>query len=267
MLRINLLPAYIAEQKKTRATWWWAGSVLAACIAAPLVYRFAFQDPKYNETLTAANNADTAAAAVEATEQKTKDELAKIAPIQAKVDFVKNIQYYNRFPGLVYRNVARYTYRGVEYNSMAVQGDSLSISASVPKLEDVGRFYLTLFGNPDLKALSIQGMPDWQRMQQIRQLPPDAQRGFPIQVAAQLIHNVVPPMAPIAGAAGMAGGMTGGMPPGMGSGGMSGSMGPGGMSGSMGPGAMGPGGDGGMPPAAGGGADAGGGKSGGAPTD
>lgn len=254
MLRINLLPAYIAEQKKTRATWWWAGSVLAACIAAPLVYRFAFQDPKYDETLTAANNADTAAAAVEATEQKTKDELAKIAPIQAKVDFVKNIQYYNRFPGLVYRNVARYTYRGVEYNSMAVQGDSLSISASVPKLEDVGRFYLTLFGNPDLKALSIQGMPDWQRMQQIRQLPPDAQRGFPIQVAAQLIHNVVPPTAPVAGAAaaGMAGGMMG-----------PGAMGPG----AMGPGAMGPGGDGGMPPAAGGGAGSGGGKDGGAPID
>jgi hypothetical protein len=140
---------------------------------------------------------------------------------------------------------------------MAVQGDSLSISASVPKLEDVGRFYLTLFGNPDLKALSIQGMPDWQRMQQIRQLPPDAQRGFPIQVAAQLIHNVVPPTAPAAGAAaaaGMAGGMSG-MPSSPGMSGMP----------------MGPGGDGGMPPAAGGpgagGPAGGGGKSGGAPTD
>ena len=249
MLRINLLPAYIAEQKKTIATWWWAGSVLAVCIAAPLIYRFAVQDPLYNDTVARANAAHEAALAVEDTQAKTQTELQKIQPIQAKVDFVKNVQFYNRLPGLIYRNAARYTYRGVEYSSMAVDGDSLSIAASVPKLEDVGRFYLTLFGNPDIKALSIKGMPDYQRMQQIRQLPPDAQRGFPIQVAAQLVQNVSPPTAPTGGAAG-AGGF-GGM--GMGSGmAMSGSMGMSG-SGSMGPGAgaTAPA-DGGAPPTAGG---------------
>ena len=254
MLRINLLPAYIAEQKKTRAAWVWAGSALAICIAAPLVYRFGFQDPLYQQTKNNADAADAAALEVETTEQKTKDELAKIQPIQAKVDFVKDIQYYNRFPGLVYRNVARYTYRGVEYNSMAVQGDSLSISAVAPKLEDVGRFYLTLFGNPDIKALSIQGMPNWQDMQQRSQLPPDAQRGFPIQVAAQLIHNVTPPGPPTGGAAGGAG-----MPGGAGMSGMpSGAMmGPGGGMGSDGPAAAGAP----APPAGGKGAD------GGAPLD
>ena len=243
MLRINLLPAYIAEQKKTRATWWWAGSVLAVCIAAPLIYRFAVQDLNYKTTKDSADEADTAALAVEATETKTTEELAKIQPIQAKVDFVKDIRFFNQLPGLIYRNVARYTYRGVEYNSMAVQGDSLSVSAFVPKLEDVGRFYLTLFGNPDIKALSIQGLPDWQRMQALNQLPPDARRGFPIQVAAQLVHNVAPPSPP--GGGGGAGGGMGSM---MGSG-MGGMMGSGGgMRGMGGP----PAGGGAPPPAAGG---------------
>ncbi len=232
MLRINLLPAYIAEQKKTRATWWWAGSVLAVCIAAPLIYRFAVQDQDYKTTKDKADEADSLALAVEATEQKTTEELSQIAPIKAKVDFVKDIQFYNRLPSLIYRNIARYTYRGVEYNSMAVQGDSLSVSAFVPKLEDVGRFYLTLFGNPDIKALSIQGLPDWQQMQAINQLPPDARRGFPIQVSAQLVRNVSPPSPP-GGGGGAGGGIGGGMMGMMGAGGGMG--GGGGMRGMGGP--------------------------------
>jgi hypothetical protein len=252
MLRINLLPAYIAERKKTRATWVWAGSLLAVCIAAPLIYRFAFQDPLYNETVRKANEADDAAKLVEATESKTQNELQKIQPIQAKVDFVKGVRFYNVLPGLIYRNAARYTYRGVEYNSMAVQGDSLTINASVPKLEDVGRFYLTLFGNPDIKALSIKGMPDYPTIQMMNQLPPDARRGFPIQVAAQLVQNVSPPIPPSGGAQG--GGFGGG---GFGGGGFSGSgMGMSGMSGSGAP----------MMDSPGGGAGAGS-KDGGAPTD
>lgn len=229
MLRINLLPAYIAEQKKKKAHLFWGIALPVVCLAAPLIYRFVPQEQWYNDIKAKADQADMDATAVETTEANTKTELAKIQPIQDKVDFVKNIQFYNRFPGLVYRNVARYTYRGVEYNSMSVQGDSLSISAFVPKLEDVGRFYLTLFGNPDVKALSIKGMPSWQTIQQMKQLPPDAQKGFPVQVAAQLIHSVNPPSPPVGGAGGGGGG--GMMGPGM--------MGPGGMSGSMPPGGMG----------------------------
>jgi hypothetical protein len=236
MLRINLLPAYIAEQKKKKANLVWAFLLPAVCIAAPLIYRFVPQEQAYNDIKAKADQADTDATAVETTESNTTAKLSEIQPLQAKVDFVKDIQFYNRFPGLVYKNVARYTYRGVEYNSMAVQGDSLSVNAFVPKLEDVGRFYLTLFGNPDIKALSIKGMPNWQTMQAMKQMPPDAQRGFPIQVAAQLVHSVNPPVPPAGGAAG--GGMGAGM-----SGMMSGSMPPGAM--------MGGGGGGGIPGGAG----------------
>ena len=214
MLRINLLPAYIAEQKKTQAAWGWAITTLVVCAAVPLVYRFAVQDPDYTKTLAEATAADTAAKAVEATRLQVTEEKQKIAPIQAKVNFVKDIQFFNRFPGLIYRNVAKYTYNGAEYSSMAVQGDGLSINAFVPKLDDVGRFYLTLFGNPDIKALSIKAMPDWLQLQAMNQLPPDARRGFPIQVTAQLLHPLVPPTAPLPGAAGA--GAAGGTIPGAG---------------------------------------------------
>jgi len=222
MLRINLLPAYIAEQKKTRATWWWAGSLLALCVAGPLLARFVYQDPLYQSTLEAANAADSAASAVEKTRSDAAAEKAKVEPIKKKVDFVKDVQFFNGFPGMIYRNVAKYTYSGAEYSSMAVQGDSLTINAFVPKLEDVGRFYLTLFGNPDIKALSIKGMPDWRQLEQMNQLPPDARRGFGIQVSAQLQHPLVPPTSPLGQAGGGAGGGFpggGGAPPMMGAGG------------------------------------------------
>lgn len=219
MLRINLLPAYIAEQKKTRATWWWAGSLLVVCVAGPLLARFAYQDPLYNSTLEAATAADLAAKKVEDTRQLASAEKAKVDPIQKKVDFVKDVQFFNGFPGLIYRNVAKYTYSAAEYSSMAVQGDSLTINAFVPKLEDYGRFYLTLFGNPDIKELSVKGLPDWVQLEQMNQMPPDARRGFPVQVTARLQHPLVPPVSPLGQSGGGAGGGFpggGGAPPMMG---------------------------------------------------
>jgi len=236
MLRINLLPAYIAEQRKTRMAWVATGVGVAAVVGGLLGYQFGYLQGQVNQMTEQAQQADAEATAVEKLESDAKAEIAKIQPIQAKVTFVKGVQYFNLLVPQIYRNVARYTYNKVEYSSMNASGTTLTINAMVQDLSDVGRFYLTLFANPDITALSIKGMPGWPNATTAANpLPgegnvnPD-RAGFPLGVTATLAQAVSPPS--FAGAPAAAGGGGGGM---MGAGGapMMGGMMSGGMSGGM----------------------------------
>jgi hypothetical protein len=241
MLRINLLPAYIAEQRKTKMAWTLTGIGVAAVVGGLLGYQFGFLQPQVAKMTQEATDADTEAQAVEALGQKADGELAKIAPLQAKVTFVQGVRYFNLLVPQIYRNAAKYTYNKVEYSSMNASGDTLSISAMVQDLSDVGRFYLTLFANPDITAISIKGMPGWPNAaSQSTPLPGEGnvnpnRGGFPLAVTAKLAQSVSPPsFAGAAAAGGMGGGMMGGM-----SGGMGGAMMGPSMSGMMGPGGAG----------------------------
>lgn len=237
MLRINLLPAYIAEQRKTKMAWVVTGTGVAAVVVGLVGYQFGYLQPQVAKMTQEATDADTAASAVEALEQKAQGEIAKIAPLQAKVTFVQGVRYFNLLVPQIYRNVAKYTYNRVEYSAMNASGDTLQISAMVQNLSDVGRFYLTLFANPDITAISIKGMPGWpNNASQTTPLPGSGnvnpnRAGFPLAVTAKLAKTVTPPA--FAGAAAPGGGMGGSM-----MGGMSGPM-MGGMSGMMGPGGAG----------------------------
>lgn len=118
---------------------------------------------------------------------------------------------------------------------MAVNGDSLSINAYVQNLSDVGKFYLTLFANPDIKSVSISALPGWpNESTQTVGLPGEAPlnpnaSGFPLQVSANLVMPVAAPAPPGGGGAaagGGFGGMMGGSGSMMGGAGMRGGGGP-----------------------------------------
>lgn len=222
VLRINLMPAYIAEQRKTSSAVVGTVAGVIAVVGGLLGYHFLVLTPQVNNMIEQANAADADAKIVEGIEAQTASTLSQVKPLQDKVDFVKQVQFHNVLVPQIYRNVAKYTYNKVEYNSMNVQTDALTISAYVQKLADVGRFYLTLFANPDIKSVSISGLPGWPNASsQTVGLPGDAPldpnaQGFPLQVSANLVLPVLPPSPP--GAAGAAaGGMAGGMGGGMGS--------------------------------------------------
>lgn len=226
MLRINLLPAYIAEQKKTRVAWGMAIGMFVLLSAILPVYGLVVQQRDLDEATAKAEKAKTDADRVRGLQAEEQAVRAKIDPIQKKVQFVDNVRYFNRLPGRIYANTAKYTLKDVEYSGMAVSGDTLQITAFVQRLDDLGRFYLTLFANPDIKGLSIK--PSWPSSQE-RTLGVTSQQvrsGFPVAVTAQLRNSVVPPEPPVALSGGGAGGpgMGGGGPMGMGSM-MSGSMG------------------------------------------
>jgi hypothetical protein len=88
-----------------------------------------------------------------------------IQPISAKVDFIKQVRFYNGLKQRIYRQAARYTTSNIEYSSMAVQGETLSMNAFANKVPDIGRFLITFFGNPDVRAVSVNGVPGWPRGQ------------------------------------------------------------------------------------------------------
>ncbi len=228
------MPAYIAEQRKTKAAVVGTVAGVVAVIGGLLGYQFGYLVPSVNTMIEEANAADADAKIVEGIEAETTSTLELIKPLQDKVNFVKSVQFHNVLVPQIYRNVAKYTYRKVEYSSMAVNGDSLSINAYVQNLSDVGKFYLTLFANPDIKSVSISALPGWpNESTQTVGLPGEAAldpnaSGFPLQVSANLVLPVVAPTPPGGGggAGGGFSGMMGGSGSMMGGAGMRGGGGP-----------------------------------------
>lgn len=218
MLRINLLPAYIAERKKTRTAMVLA-SILWVAVLAGFLGLYFYQKNATDARTEEANQKQAEADAVTKLQSDATAERTKIKPLQEKVDFVKAVQYANIIRQKVYRNAARYTYRKVEYNQMAVQGNTLSVAGFVKNTDDLGRFYLTMFGNPDVTAVSIQGIPSYPNNQQTfdpnnqNSVSPTEAGWFPVQLTATLVKPVVSPTLPAslnAGGAGATGGPGGG---------------------------------------------------------
>ncbi len=160
MLRINLLPAYIAERRKIRATI--AG--FAAGFAATLVLLGAWYATLQTQVTAreqAANEQERLAGEVTQIEQEAQNIRTEVTPILQKKEFVDGVLFYNTLRPKIFRQAAAYTYRNIEYSAMAVEGQTLSIQAFGRNVSDVGRFLITMFGNPDLRAVSVAGVPGW----------------------------------------------------------------------------------------------------------
>jgi hypothetical protein len=234
MLKINLLPTYIAEQKRTRTAIVLASLIWLAILAGGLGYHFGVLMPQVHAKEDEAKQAEDDANRVTQFDSDTQSIRQKVAPIEDKVDFVKAVRFHNELYQKIYRNAAKYTYRNVEYASMSINGQLLAVNAYVHSLDDLGRFYLTMFGNPDVTAVSIQGIPnwDWTRQEYGGQqgiLPgqgalPEQRGWFPVQMSASLVRPVVAPQLPASlGGGGTTGrGFAGGSPFGPGGGGYGG---------------------------------------------
>jgi Tfp pilus assembly protein PilN len=224
MLRINLLPTYLEEQKKLRLAIVGASLLFAAVTAGMLGYHFL----KLKADETAATDRATAAAeartAAEAINTKADGVLTSIRPILDKTEFVEQVRFQNEIRQRIFANAAKYTDAKVEYDSMSVNGDTFTVNAYCRSIADLGRFYLTMFNNPDFTAVSIQGIPGWPNAasvnSKIGQNPfgaGDAQQQrlstwFPVQLTAKMVRPVVSPALPtsLSGGAGGAGGFPGG---------------------------------------------------------
>ena len=237
MLRINLLPAYIAEQRRTRMTIVLMSVLFVALLAALLGYTFGMLKPQVDQVTEEATRADEEATQVEALQADAQNIKSKIKPIEDKVAFVENVRFYNGLRPRIFRQVAKFTERQVEYSAMSAQADTLQVQAFVygPRvLDKIAKFYVSLYNNPDIKTLSWRGMPSYPNNLNptvgLAGMAPDPSLGgLPVQVTAQLLQPISAPVPP-GGGASRSGGM-GGMMGGMGM--MMGGMGPGGPPGGM----------------------------------
>ncbi|MBC8143269.1 MAG: hypothetical protein H7Y38_17730, partial [Armatimonadetes bacterium] len=96
----------------------------------------------------------------------------------------------------------------VEYSSMALGAGTLSMSAYVSRTPDasavdnLSRYLITFYGNPDVKAVSVSGPPGWQRPAQGSIDPlavtaaAAAKNGFGFTVNATLIQALQVPVLP-----------------------------------------------------------------------
>lgn len=224
MLRINLLPTYLEEQKQLRLAIAGATILFVAVLGGMLGWHFGKLVPEQQAATTRAEQAAAAKAAAEAIHTQAQQELAKVQPILDKVEFVEQVQFQNEVRQKIFARAAQYTDAKVEYDQMAVNGDTFTVNAYCQTIADLGRFYLTMFNNPDFTAVSVQGIPGWPNAasvnSEIGQNPWGAggsttQRlstWFPVQLTAKLVRPVVSPSLPgsLTGAGGGPGGFPGG---------------------------------------------------------
>jgi hypothetical protein len=166
MLRINLLPAYIAERRKRNLAIVVSIFMVALPCVALMVYYTSLKAQAADEKQLA-DDTEQKKADIDAINAKAQSTLDKVKPIIDKVAFVDNIHFYNTLPGRIYSQAARYTIPQAEYNSMSASGTTLAMTGFIAgqsgpdAVANFGRYLVTFFGNPDITALSVNGLPGY----------------------------------------------------------------------------------------------------------
>lgn len=211
-LRINLLPAYIAETRKTRNAIIGFSALFVAAVAGSLVYYTARQGVTTElegQADAKAQEAAAAAAIVSGIKAESAKLREQIAPIGDRVKFVKDVRFYNAWVQKIYRRAAQYTDSRVEYSSMAVTGGTLAMTGyvtagpqpGVTAVDNLARYLITFYGNPDVTAVSVTGPPGWERPSQtnvnpLAQPTTNSARGFSFSVNATLLKALQRPVLP-----------------------------------------------------------------------
>jgi len=159
MLRINLLPSYVALRRKNKKfiAGWIVG--FAAVVTAMLLFEFLYLQPKLNNETQLAEAADQAHTYITNEQALAASTLSAVAPIQAKIDFFNAVQAYNLDYLKLYMTVARFTSPKILYTGMTVSGSTLTINAYTPSIADLGRYLQVMYHEPDISSVSISSIP------------------------------------------------------------------------------------------------------------
>jgi hypothetical protein len=174
MLRINLLPPYIYQRKKTQI----AILVMSVFIVAEIGAFIAFRMPKAKRvddlrTESSQKAADLASmkpdSATASSEKQTAD--AARGVIDQKLGFIRGVLDYNKTYPALYEHAAAYTYREAMMLDLEATGNTLKFDAYVSNPSDVSRLMLGLTRSSELQGLpQVTGVPFWdpQRIELLR---------------------------------------------------------------------------------------------------
>jgi Tfp pilus assembly protein PilN len=159
MLRINLLPAYVAQRRitKTLLFVYAIGIVATAVLLGGVYFAFTNQATHWKEMGDAAAAAETK---VDGLNQQATTVTQSIGPIQANLTWVNAVKQYNLAYPKIYETVAKYTSPKILYNSISLNGTTLALSGYTPSLADLGRYLLEMYKEPDATAVALtSGIP------------------------------------------------------------------------------------------------------------
>ncbi|MEN6520158.1 MAG: hypothetical protein ABFD46_03275 [Armatimonadota bacterium] len=162
MIKINLLPPGIFEARVIKRL-----IVLFSVIVVAIVAGCMYYTSTVNKA-TAGYKAETAIATdwknkADTYKSEAASKLASIAPIDAKLQFVTQVDKFDTVYPVFYENLAQYTYQKITYSQIAVAQDGkVTITASAPSLSDAGRYLLNMYRATDLfSSVAISSVPGY----------------------------------------------------------------------------------------------------------
>ena len=161
MLRINLLPGYVAQRRLTRKLIPIFAGVFVVLTVGLLVYNMAVQTPHLNDLKATATTQEQEKQVNDAIKAKTTSERAAIAPITANLKMVSDIYAYNASWAKLYDTMARYTTSDMIYTEAKVDGSTLAIHAWAPSIAAVGRYLQEMYREPDFSSVTIDQLPGY----------------------------------------------------------------------------------------------------------
>lgn len=149
MIKINLLPKTINQKVILRNTALAFAGGLVAIIVGGIVFGLSLK-AKADAELTEALRVESQQARVQSLQSGAASVLSKVAALDTKLKFMDAVLKYNEEYPKLYADVARWTYKNVQYTSMTSDGARVTMTATVKNLDDLGRYMLNMYQARDL---------------------------------------------------------------------------------------------------------------------
>lgn len=159
MLRINLLPTYVQQRRLTKRLVPLFIAIFALCVAAPLAAYF-YERSQLSKITQQANDAVTGKSKTDALKAQAATTIAQVAPIQAKLQFVKDCNDHIRQVVALWNRLADTSPKNsFIYTAASVSGTTMSIKAYSPSVEDVGTYLQAMYHEPDFVTVAVDHIP------------------------------------------------------------------------------------------------------------
>ena len=161
MLRVNLLPGYVAQRRMTKFLQQFFTVAFLAVVISLSAFAFAFLLPTRLRVEREAADAEALKQQTDTAKSSASGVRTAVAPVEAKLKFTSDVREYNKEWAQLYDTVARYTDPQMIYTDAAVSGTNLSIKAYAPSIAEVGRYLEAIYKEPDFQTVSIDKLPGY----------------------------------------------------------------------------------------------------------
>ena len=159
MLRINLLPPYVTQRRLTKKLVPVFLGLFLLSLALPLIAYFSLH-AKLVKLTQQASAAVAGKAITDALKAQAVTTLAQVDPIKAKLQFVLDVNAYDRKWVALYNTLADTTPKSsFIYTGAQVTGPTMAIKAYSPSVEEVGRYLQVMYHEPDFSSVVVDKIP------------------------------------------------------------------------------------------------------------